>query len=377
MRFHRAAIILVVSLTTLLSSSQVSQAGPLLDWLLGRNRPESRFYRPTESVYYAPIDGYALDDPYGVPAFATTESRFRPQIAAPAYSDRVLARRAVTSYRGYDPVYEPYRVARPALRTRLLRPSVPCDGMTTCRPYAPQVVRSYRPQVSYRTSWQRVPVTYYRPESQVDPVTGIPVSYWRPCTSYRWQARRVPVHRWRPVYAYANPTFAPVDAYRDCPPGELDSERRYEDPYYGPTERERGRTEIREPADDRPRLDDTRLERNQRSALGRVDRPAAAPFVPPRPHSYARPESNNRYRPLNDPEADEATDPDEAPRLLNPRDRSASRQSIDATLAVWSVAKPAVRKASAASKPTVRIKQTSEAEYIDDGGWKSVHRRSR
>lgn len=44
----------------------------------------------------------------------------------------------------------------------------------------------------YRTTWQRVPVTCYRPTLSRDPVTGCPVTAMQPCVTYRWQPQRVP-----------------------------------------------------------------------------------------------------------------------------------------------------------------------------------------
>ncbi|MFM7074395.1 MAG: hypothetical protein ACKO38_21615 [Planctomycetota bacterium] len=52
---------------------------------------------------------------------------------------------------------------------------------------------NYAPYLSYRDQWIRVPVTYYRPVSVVDPTTGAVTSAMQPCTATAWQVQRVPV----------------------------------------------------------------------------------------------------------------------------------------------------------------------------------------
>lgn len=54
--------------------------------------------------------------------------------------------------------------------------------------------RFFAPQfgTSYRTAYYRVPVTYYRPVTSVDPVTGAAVTVQQPCTSYTQQLQRTP-----------------------------------------------------------------------------------------------------------------------------------------------------------------------------------------
>ena len=66
----------------------------------------------------------------------------------------------------------------------------------TCR----RTVVNYVPQTCYRTQWQRIPITQYRPVTNSDPCSGCTVTCMRPCTTYRWQAQRVPYTTYRPVY---------------------------------------------------------------------------------------------------------------------------------------------------------------------------------
>lgn len=64
-----------------------------------------------------------------------------------------------------------------------------------------RVVVNYAPQTTFRTAWQQVPVTYYRPVTGVDPGSCCPTTTLQPCTAMQWQVRRVPVTCYRPIYS--------------------------------------------------------------------------------------------------------------------------------------------------------------------------------
>ena len=76
----------------------------------------------------------------------------------------------------------------------------PGQCATTCQKTCSRVVVNYVPCTSYRTSYERVPVTQYRPQTSTDPCTGCSVTCMRPCTSYTYRMRRVPYTTYRPVY---------------------------------------------------------------------------------------------------------------------------------------------------------------------------------
>ena len=70
---------------------------------------------------------------------------------------------------------------------------------------------------AYRTVWQRVPVTNYRPNVQYDSTSGRNITTLRPCADYEWQTRRVPVQSYRPVLGWLfgqSPAYAARPAYR-------------------------------------------------------------------------------------------------------------------------------------------------------------------
>lgn len=70
----------------------------------------------------------------------------------------------------------------------------------TCQQTCSRVVVNYVPCTSYRTSYERVPVTQFRPQTTSDPCTGCTVTCMRPCTTYTYRTKRVPYTTYRPVY---------------------------------------------------------------------------------------------------------------------------------------------------------------------------------
>lgn len=58
---------------------------------------------------------------------------------------------------------------------------------------------SYVPETTYRTQYQTVPVTTYKPSSEIDPCTGCPRECMQPVTQYVQQAVNVPVTQYRAV----------------------------------------------------------------------------------------------------------------------------------------------------------------------------------
>ncbi len=64
----------------------------------------------------------------------------------------------------------------------------------------PQTQMAYLPTAGYSSQWNRAPVTYYRPVTQLDPTTGTTVTRMMPCTSYELQAQRVPMVTLHPTY---------------------------------------------------------------------------------------------------------------------------------------------------------------------------------
>ena len=79
---------------------------------------------------------------------------------------------------------------------------------------------SYVPETTYRTEYRSVPVTSYKPSSEIDPCTGCPRDCMEQVTNYVQQPVNVPVTQYRAVYStkyvqmqpqqgYAQPGYAP------------------------------------------------------------------------------------------------------------------------------------------------------------------------
>lgn len=137
-----------------------AQAGPLCDWLFGRNRAPAYPVGqpvPTNTSYYG---GYAPTTPY------TANYGYYNGPASPVVGQGTAGYRA--------PV--PNGIAAATVPSTL----------------------SYVP--NYRTSAYRAPVTYYRPIVTTDPNTGAQVVTMAPCTSYEYQTQRVPTLGRRALY---------------------------------------------------------------------------------------------------------------------------------------------------------------------------------
>ena len=84
---------------------------------------------------------------------------------------------------------------------------------------------SYVPETTYRTQYQSVPVTTYKPSCEVDPCTGCTRECMQPVTQYVQQAVNVPVTQYRAVtttkYVQMQPGYgagAPPGAYPAAQP---------------------------------------------------------------------------------------------------------------------------------------------------------------
>ena len=76
---------------------------------------------------------------------------------------------------------------------------------------------SYVPETTYRTQYQCVPVTSYKPSCEVDPCTGASRECMEQVTQYVQQAVNVPVTQYRAVYStkyvQMQPGYSPQAAY--------------------------------------------------------------------------------------------------------------------------------------------------------------------
>lgn len=95
----------------------------------------------------------------------------------------------------------------------------PGQCQVTCNQTCSRVVVNYVPYTAYRTSWEQVPVTQYKPVTNSDPCTGCSVTCMKPCTSYVWQAKQVPYTTYRACYRTENYTVPVTYVTNDCATG--------------------------------------------------------------------------------------------------------------------------------------------------------------
>lgn len=92
----------------------------------------------------------------------------------------------------------------------------PGQCQQTCLQTCQKVTVNYVPYTDYRTTWQRVPVTNYKPVTSVDPNTGCTTTCMRPCTDNQWQLQRIPYTTYRPVYQTQNYQVPVTTVTNDC-----------------------------------------------------------------------------------------------------------------------------------------------------------------
>lgn len=92
----------------------------------------------------------------------------------------------------------------------------PGQCQQTCLQTCQKVTVNYVPYTDYRTTWQRVPVTNYRPVTSTDPNTGCVTTCMRPCTDQQWQLQRIPYTTYRPVYQTQNYQVPVTTITNDC-----------------------------------------------------------------------------------------------------------------------------------------------------------------
>lgn len=106
-----------------------------------------------------------------------------------SYSANMPATYNAPGVTAYSPAATPYMAGQPAVVAPPVVPVAPPRTGLFPR------IRGFFGNLfgtNYRTSYYRAPVTYYRPQTTVDPATGTTVTVQRPCTSYQYQVQRMP-----------------------------------------------------------------------------------------------------------------------------------------------------------------------------------------
>jgi hypothetical protein len=365
-----ATLTAIVSAAFIFLPNQQAQAGPFLNWLFGR-----------------PVLVYPSPYVAGYPS--------APVAAVPA---------AQTAY------YAPYAVAAAPQVTMAAQP------VMAPAPVAVQPVMSG--YATYRTTWNRIPVTYYRPMTTY--TAGYPVTTAQPCNAYTWQAQRVPTHSFRPwipfaaapvTYGYApqpSPVmYAPQPATNYAPvapncgacpttgavaPGTVAPETTT--PFYSPLDSGSvvpsvgTGAETADPAtgfSNDPANQAPTLSPGSYSTEPAINPPALqsipeySPAIPAGSASAPR-SANSPYRVTPIPAPDVRTfgsqkKSPQAPPLLNSRERTVSNaagQPVSVERASWVTSKPVTTQPAA--RQVTPTTPAPKKQLWDDSGWRSSSR---
>ncbi len=177
-------------------------AGPFIDWLLGR-----------PIITYPAQPTVATAAPVLAPT-SVTAAAYPTTVGYPgASANPVTTVNYATAATCPCPVTTNYAPATTC--------AAPCSVPTTTA-YAPAVVAQpmqyatptvvgYAP--AYRSSWYRVPITYYRPVTAYTGVAAQPVTVMQPCNTQTYQVQRRPFlfnRPWLPATTAPYAAYAPV-----------------------------------------------------------------------------------------------------------------------------------------------------------------------
>ena len=163
--------------------ANIARAESLMEWL--RNRKQN-----VVNVYVPPVVLTPSTD-VRFPATATVTAKPVVMYSAPATPTAI----------------RPQSITRPTILGTIesVWDTLTTPRLTLFRPVIPRNVAAtgytvqYRARTRYRSKWLQVPVTYYRPTTTVDPVTGASTSVLQACRSNSWQLQRVAVVQWVPI----------------------------------------------------------------------------------------------------------------------------------------------------------------------------------
>ena len=253
--------------------------------------------------------------------------------------------------------------------------------------YPRQVVVDYRKETRYETKWVKVPTTLYRPSLDLGANPGQSVLL-KPVETYTWQLRQVPVENYRPVLEASDknlmsrmhiPRLGDVlePIFPRCPEPVVNTPIN-DDKYYDNQKANPSDDTLKnvEPADTRPKLAPEALNQpagaeEERTEVQKVETPSTSeedesvlkkPILNPvespeeKPEEQAAP-AQDPNAPIPDPDAEEAKETGETPKLINPLNKTART-------AVPAIGQRYVVPASIIQAPRIIV--------IDDEGWVPV-----
>ena len=167
-------------------------------------------YLENPSVYMGSPVGTNLQTAYRVPL--TTPQLFRS-------NPSLLGAGSTSSYLGASNVYPRYASGYGGVYSANYPTATPAITMSAA-PVSPLFPNAPRPVyrgglarffgslfgTNYRTSYYRAPVTYYRPATSVDPLTGTTVTIQQPCASTIQQLQRTPYNS----FQLRQPSITPI-----------------------------------------------------------------------------------------------------------------------------------------------------------------------
>lgn len=184
-----------------------AEAGPLIDWLFGRQTAPAYPVGPPVAVgnsYGAGYGGYGYNSGYApAPQFN------QPATVAPVPQPNTNWNPAYSNNTGYAANYGTYYGSQ----LPVIGPAG--AGYTPPQPTGVAAANMPSPTLSYVPNFQtqsyRAPVTYYRPLMTTDPNTGSQVVAMAPCTSYECLAQRQQVLGRSALYGSNNlPAIVPA-----------------------------------------------------------------------------------------------------------------------------------------------------------------------
>ena len=322
----------------------------------------------------------------------------------------------------------PASTARPITSYKLVENSAKLVDNVITRPLDAITPAALKPsqegEARYVTQWVRIPTTRYFPQLERNEKTGLTHVVMKPCTSESWQLRRVPVTTARPVFPQLVPSFppflrpcdantpllgrilnpllapgcggciipqksaghptpaepgtsSPADLRPTLDPNTLvpdsDTEGGIEirnRPVDGPPEGESSENDSEAPAEEVPAAEEEtgsvlrqpainppaareipgQKELSRESVDAKPDKDAAAPY---------------KLQPIPDTNRLPRINPSEAPRLIDPQDKTAARPIAVPPLTPVSI--PASR--SSLVRVTAVVPVTGEIRTLDDSGW--------
>ncbi len=258
---------------------------------------------------------------------------------------------------GRKPILKVYSPPQDENRVEVRKPdSVGSEVLSPLNVFYPrQVIVDYKKETRYVTKWVKVPTTLYRPSLELGAQPGQSVLL-KPVETYTWQLRQVPVENYRPVLEPSNnnlmsrvhiPRLGDIlePILPRCSDLPASTPARKDSSYYDKQQENSGDDTLKnvEPADTRPQLDADALKQpetgeGERTEVRKVETPSdkqddesvlKKPNVNPESSDKEGTEKEEEKletdpdAPLADPDAEKDQETGEAPRLINPLDKTA------------------------------------------------------